>query len=294
MFNIVNNRKIFYIISAVIILVGIVMMFVNGFTADTEFSGGVECTVKVGKTVDATVQSEIATIVKDAVGEKPNVQKAGDGTDAIVKLTKDLSLDDSIKFKTALVESLGVTEEDITNFEVVSPAIGREMQRTAIIAAVIAILLMLVYIAFRFEFLSGVAAIMALVHDVLIMLSIYVVFNIPVNTSFIAAILTIVGYSINATIVLFDRVRENTRLTKKTPFAEIVNTSVWQTMRRSILTSLTTVVTVILLYILGVDSIKEFAFPIIVGVLAGCYSSVFLSGNFWIMLKKLAKHKNIA
>lgn len=292
MFNIVKNRKIFYIISAVIILVGIVMMFVRGFTTDTEFMGGVECTVRLNKTVDNKVQSQIADIVEKTLGEKPTVQKS-DNTSAIIKLTKELDIDKSAEFKSALISELGITAEDITNFEVVSPSIGKEMQRTAFIAAIVAVLLMLVYIAFRFEFLSGIAAVMALIHDVLIMLTIYVVFKVPVNTSFIAAILTIIGYSINATIVLFDRVRENVRITKKTPFADIVNTSVWQTMNRSILTSLTTIVTVVLLYFMGVDSIKEFAFPIIVGVIAGCYSSVFLSGNFWVMLKKLAKHKNV-
>ena len=135
---------------------------------------------------------------------------------------------------------------------------------------------------------------MALIHDVLIMLTVYVIFRFPVNTSFIAAILTIVGYSINATIVLFDRVRENTRITKKAIFSEVMNKSIWQTMMRSLLTSLTTLVTVLFLYFMGVESIKEFAFPIIVGVICGCYSSVFLSGNFWIALKKLAKHKNVA
>ena len=291
MFDIVKNRKVFYIISAVIILVGIVMMFVQGFTTDTEFMGGVECTVKVNKNVDNKVQSDIASIVEKTVGEKPAIQKS-DNTSAVIKLTKELNIDDAKKLKDALVSKLGIKAEDITNFEVVSPAIGKEMQRTAFLAAIVAVLLMLVYIAFRFEFLSGIAAVMALIHDVLIMLTVYVVFKVPVNTSFIAAILTIIGYSINATIVLFDRVRENVRLTKKTPFATIVNTSVWQTMNRSLLTSLTTIVTVVLLYFMGVDSIKEFAFPIIVGVIAGCYSSVFLSGNFWVALKKLAKHKN--
>ena len=152
---------------------------------------------------------------------------------------------------------------------------------------------MLIYIAIRFEVLSGVAAVMALIHDVLIMLSVYVIFKIPVNSSFVAAILTILGYSINATIVVFDRVRENQRLMRKEPFQNVVNTSIWQSMGRSINTTITTLVTIVLLYFMGVDAIKEFALPIIVGVLSGFYSSVFLSGNFWIMLKKARKDKNV-
>lgn len=294
MFDIVKNKKIFYIISAVIIAVGIVMMFAQGFTTDTEFAGGVECTVTTGKTVDSALQSTIIETVNEAIGQKPTVQKSGTGTDVIIKLTKELDVDGTEAFKNALVEKLAIEETAIANFEMVSPVIGQELQRSAILALIIAILLMLVYIAFRFEFLSGVAAVMALVHDVLIMLTVYVLFKVPVNSSFIAAILTIIGYSINATIVLFDRVRENTRLTKKAVFAEVMNRSIWQTMNRSLLTSLTTLVTVVFLYFMGVESIKEFAFPIIIGVICGCYSSVFLAGNFWVWLKKLAKHKNVA
>ena len=146
MFDIVKNRKIFYIISAVIIAVGIVMMFVQGFTTDTEFAGGVECTVTTGKTVDSSLQSTIIDTVNGAVGQKPTVQKSGTGTDVIIKLAKELNLDETATFKTALTEKLGIEEKAITSFEVVSPVIGRELQRSAILALVIAILLMLVYI----------------------------------------------------------------------------------------------------------------------------------------------------
>ena len=295
MFNIVKSKKIVYIISAVLILAGIASMFIQGFKMDIDFAGGIECTVNVGAAVDSTKSGEIAKIVKEATGVDATVQKAGDdGKSAIIKISSELTTEKELAMKDALVKNLGIEKDAITNFEVVSPTVGKEMQTSAILAVIIAVALMLVYISLRFEFLSGCAAVVALIHDVLIMLGFYSMFQIPVNTTFIAAILTILGYSINATIVLFDRVRENQRLQRKELFVNTVNTSVWQTMTRSLNTSITTLITLIVLFFVGVDSIKEFALPITVGVVAGFYSSVFLSGNIWVEFKKLAKHKNVA
>ena len=295
MFNIVKSKKIVYIISAVLILAGIASMFIQGFKVDIDFAGGIECTVNVGAAVDSTKSGEIAKIVKEATGVDATVQKAGDdGKSAIIKISAELTTEKELAMKDALVKNLGIEKDAITNFEVVSPTVGKEMQTSAILAVIIAVALMLVYISLRFEFLSGCAAVVALIHDVLIMLGFYSMFQIPVNTTFIAAILTILGYSINATIVLFDRVRENQRLQRKELFVNTVNTSVWQTMTRSLNTSITTLITLIVLFFVGVDSIKEFALPITVGVVAGFYSSVFVSGNIWVEFKKLAKHKNVA
>ena len=295
MFNIVKNKKIFYIVSAVLILAGIASMFIQGFKMDIDFAGGIECTVNVGAVVDSAKSSEIAKIVKDATGVDATVQKVGDnGTEALIKISEELTTEKELAMKDALVKGLSIEKEAITNFEVVSPTVGKEMQTSALLAVIIAVALMLVYISLRFEFLSGCAAVVALIHDVLIMLGFYSIFQIPVNTTFIAAILTILGYSINATIVLFDRVRENQKLQRKELFVNTVNTSVWQTMTRSLNTSFTTLITLIVLFFVGVDSIKEFALPITVGVVAGFYSSVFLSGNFWVLFKKLRKDKNVS
>ena len=295
MFNIVKSKKIVYIISAVLILAGIASMFIQGFKMDIDFAGGIECTVDVGAAVDSAKSSEIAKIVKEATGVDATVLKAGDdGKSAIIKISAELTTEKELAMKDALVKNLGIEKDAITNFEVVSPTVGKEMQTSAILAVIIAVALMLVYISLRFEFLSGCAAVVALIHDVLIMLGFYSLFQIPVNTTFIAAILTILGYSINATIVLFDRVRENQKLQRKETFVNTVNTSVWQTMTRSLNTSITTLITLIVLFFVGVDSIKEFALPITVGVVAGFYSSVFVSGNIWVEFKKLAKHKNVA
>lgn len=288
MFNVTKNNKIFYIIPVVIIIIGIIMGFVNGgFNLDTEFIGGTSLTIDMGKEFS---DAELNNFAEKALGKDVTVQKT-EGNKAVIR-TVEITNDEKAALLSALATEYGI-EAQAENFESVSATIGAETQQKAIIAVIIAVVLMLIYISIRFEFLSGVAAVMALIHDVLIMLSVYLIFKIPVNSSFVAALLTILGYSINATIVMFDRVRENTRLTRKEAFQSIVNKSVWQTMGRSINTTVTTLITIVLLYFMGVDAIKEFALPIIVGVLAGFYSSVFLSGNFWIMLKKLAKHKNV-
>ena len=162
---------------------------------------------------------------------------------------------------------------------------GKDLWSNAAMSIIIAVILMLIYITFRFELLTGLSALLALLHDMMVMLAVYAVFNLTINTSFIAAILTILGYSINATIVVFDRIRENTRFIRKESFVDVANKSIWQTMARSINTSVTTLITLVVLYILGVASIKEFAFPLIVGVVCGCYSSVFLASQFWVLFK---------
>ena len=288
MFNVTKNNKIFYIIPVVIIIIGIIMGFVNGgFNLDTEFIGGTSLTIDMGKDFS---DAELNNFAEKTLGKDVTVQKT-EGNKAVIR-TVEITNDEKAALLSALATEYGI-EAQAENFESVSATIGAETQQKAIIAVIIAVVLMLIYISIRFEFLSGVAAVMALIHDVLIMLAVYLIFKIPVNSSFVATLLTILGYSINATIVMFDRVRENTRLTRKEAFQSIVNKSVWQTMGRSINTTITTLVTIVLLYFMGVDAIKEFALPIIIGVVAGFYSSVFLSGNFWIMLKKLAKHKNV-
>ena len=251
-----------------------------------------EISVEVGKAFD---NAEIAKVVSDATGvEVSTVQKMGDAkTQASIK-SLELNSEQRDKATTALKEKYGLDDNAILSVDSVSATVGSELKRNALVGSLIAVLLMLVYISFRFEVLSGCAAVCALIHDVLIMLSVYTIFQIPVDTSLIAALLTILGYSINATIILFDRVRENTRLKRKESFENIMNLSVRQTLGRSINTTVTTLIVLVVLWIMGVESIKVFTIPILVGVVAGLYSSVLLSGNFWIFFKKLRKDKNIS
>jgi len=186
----------------------------------------------------------------------------------------------------AFKEEYNLEEDAFIQAQTFGPAIGDEIRRKAIISILIAAIGMLLYITFRFELKFGISAIVALVHDVLIALAVYALLRIPVNSSFVAAILTIVGYSINDTIVVFDRIRENLDLMKKEKYDDIVNKSISQTIIRSINTSFTTLIAIVTLYILGVEAIKDFALPLIVGVLAGTYSSIFIASPVWSMLRK--------
>ena len=281
MFNIIEKRKIFFIISALVIVAGIVSFFVQGFNTDIDFAGGTALTIDIGGDYK---EAELRKVVESVKGIKvASVQKASsasmEGAIVMVNYLDDVQTKD---VKKAIADKY---EGAKTSVDSISPKIGKELWQSAIASIIAVAILMLIYISFRFEILSGLSAVFALIHDMLIMVSIYTIFQIPVNTSFIAAILTILGYSINATIVVFDRIRENTRFAKKEAFKDIVNRSIWQTFARSINTSITTLFTLVLLFVLGVASIKEFALPLIIGVVAGCYSSIFLAGQFWVLLK---------
>lgn len=278
MFNIVEKKWIFIIISLVIIAAGVVSYFVcGGFNTDIDFAGGTQIIVSGIKYDEKAITKSLEAV--DGV-KVSTVQKSSEGV-----LVKTMYLDDSHVSSVKAAIEKDFDGAKVESVDSISPTIGKELWKSAATSIAIAAILMLLYITFRFEVLSGLSAVIALLHDLLIMISFYVIFRIPVNTSFIAAILTILGYSINATIVIFDRIRENTRFLKKVAFADVVNKSIWQTLNRSINTSLTTLFTLVVLYIIGVQSIKEFALPLIVGIIAGTYSSVFISGPVWAMLK---------
>lgn len=277
--NIVEKRFIFIIISLVIIAAGVACYFINsGFNLDIDFAGGTEIIISGIEYDEAKITKSLESI--EGV-EVSTVQKTEDGVLVKTKFLEDAQ-------KTAVENKIPQDFKDakISSVDSISPSIGNELWTSAAASIAIAALLMLLYITFRFEVLSGIAAVIALIHDLLIMIAFYAIFRIPVNTSFIAAILTILGYSINATIVIFDRIRENSRqAAKNETFFGVVNRSIKQTFARSVNTSLTTLFTLVVLYIIGVDSIKEFALPLIVGIIAGTYSSVFISGSIWAMLK---------
>ena len=185
----------------------------------------------------------------------------------------------------ATEEAAPVSRVTISSKDEVSPSTGRELARSAVWMSVLVCALILVYVTIRFEFVSGLSAVIGLVHDVLILLGIYSVFRKPIDITFIAAVLTVLGYSINNSIVILDRIRENTRHARKQTYGEIANSSIKQTLTRSINTTVTTLITIVLLYIMGVTSIKTFALPIIIGIVIGTYSSIFVVGTVWSMWK---------
>lgn len=296
MLNITGNKKVYLSISIVLMLVSIVSLIVQGFNKDTDFVGGMAVTYTIKSDFEI---KDVEDIVSEALGTKQkasSVQKS-EGSDVIIKFGYDNSLkteDERAKFATekiaAITSSLSAKygEVEQKNQDVVSPSTGIELARSAVWMSVLAALAILVYVSLRFEFVSGVAAVLALVHDILILCGIYSVFQIAIDTNFIAALLTVLGYSINNTIVVFDRVRENTRHAKKQTYAEIANISINQTLGRSINTTVTTLITLLCVYFMGVLSIKAFTMPIIIGIVVGTYSSIFCAGSVWAMWRDSA------
>lgn len=294
--NFVSKRKIFISISALVIATGVAFATINGvkgngsFNLDLEFSGGTSTTVNFDKeyTLDE-VEKEIIPEIKKATGLSTVQQQAVKGTNQVIFKTKWLTEKQQNSFYSLLKDkyNVDVTNPDKLSSEKISATISSEMRRDAIIAVIVATICMLIYIWIRFRDVKfATSAIIALIHDVLIVITFYIISRIPVGNTFIACMLTIVGYSINATIVIFDRIRENMKVMTKSTLSEVVNSSITSTLSRSINTSLTTFIMVLMLYILGVSSIREFAAPIMVGILAGGYSSVCITGALWFMMKK--------
>ena len=292
-FSFTGHFKIFAVISAVLVIVGLVGLLllpfgVQLFNMDIDFLGGTTMQYEMHTQVTAQVTADVADIVKQVSGlEASSVTKAGDaGTQVVIKMLEvDSETRNAIFDAVAETYDLAVTDQIKSDY--VSASVGADLAGKAMMASVIAVALILVYIGIRFTFRSGLAAIIALVHDILVMLSAYIIFQIPFNMNFIAAALTIFGYSINATIVVFDRIRENDKneQSRRVSFAQIVDRSIWQTMSRSVNTTITTLVVMVMLLILGVSSIRNFAAPICIGVLCGCYSSVCVSGPMWNLLR---------
>ncbi len=282
-FSIVKNRMKFIAVSVIIIVCGIAAMAYNGakgngiFNFDIEFTGGTAVTVDMGKEFD---NDELAAVCADVTGQKnPQIQKILGTNEASIKL-QSIDGDTRTKLSKAIVDKFSLTDDSILSVQDISATVSGEMQKMAFIALLVSCAAMLIYITIRFkDFKTGLSSIFALLHDVLIMLSFYAIFRVPVNNAFIAALLTVVGYSINATIVIFDRIRENKGAIRYKTTEELVNLSIKQTLKRSIYTSLTTFLAIAAVYVFGVKSVKEFALPIMVGIISGTYSSVFLSGS---------------
>ena len=285
-FSFTKHFKLFGIISLILISVGLVSLIltlcgVQGlFNFDIDFVGGTTFEFQLPVRVDKAVTDRAAELYQDAIGKAPSsVTSSGENGLRIKAL--ELTDQEVESVRDAIAGEYQIDIEQGYQVERVSASVGKDLSRSAFLASAVAVLLILVYIGFRFEFKSGLAAVCALVHDLLVMLSFYVIFRIPFNINFIAAALTILGYSINATIVVFDRVRENRKTMKTGNFAQIVDTSIWDTMTRSVNTTVTTLVVMLMLLIMGVSSIRNFALPICIGIVCGCYSSVCVSGPLW-------------
>lgn len=290
-FRFVKNMKKYLLISGALIFIGIAFMIVNKTSTGEilnyglDFKGGTSMEVTFNQSVTNELRLEMETMFKDVTGENADTA-AVQGTNAMLIKTKELVLEKRKAIEEKLVSDYGVEATAIAT-ESISGTISGEMKTDAIIAVIIATICMLIYIWIRFKDLNfGASAVLALLHDVLVVLMVYAVLRISVGNTFIACMLTIVGYSINATIVIFDRIRENkAAMRNKDTLEEVVDNSISQTISRSINTSFTTLIMVVLLAILGVDTVREFAIPLMAGIVCGAYSSICITGTVWYTLK---------
>lgn len=286
--KIVEKSKIWFGLSIAVIVIGLLMGLINGFNMGIDFTGGTMMQIDIGKTIGVEEAKDITSqFALDA-----DILHAGDQKqEIIIKTKKDLDNKEREEIFNAFKEKYDLQDESFRQAEQFGPTMGKEIAQKALLSILIASIGMLAYITFRFEFKFGIAGIIALIHDVLVVVAIYGLFRIPMNSSLVAAVLTVVGYSINDTIVVFDRIRENIKFMKKANYTEIADISINQTLARSINTSLTTLITIVTLYVLGVESIRQFALPLIAGIASGAYSSIFIASPIWAMWKNWEKGK---
>ena len=304
-FDFVGKRKIFFSISIILVIVAIVSFFTKGFEQDIEFKGGTIIDIELAQEVN---NIDIENIVKEVVpNEQPRVQKSEQRDDAGNVIKSGVSISTSALEEeqkntviTKIAEKYGIEDVDSkATFRTVKPTFGDEMKSRAITATVISLAVIILYIAFVFKKVGGlsaaVTAFIKLVHDLIITLMVYSVFGLPLNTTFVAALLTILGYSIDDTVIIYDRIRENERIHKKMAMPELINMSINQTLRRTLFTSLSVMVALALLYgfsvYYNVGSIQEFSLPLLIGMIAGTYSSIFVASNLWASWMMRSKTK---
>jgi len=285
MLRIIEKTKIWFSISIIIIIIGLSFLATKGLNFGIDFNGGTIVTIEMGKDFNQNQKEEADKIIHKY---DVNATSYISNTTQLEIKSNTLTSDSINKIFSELKTKYKLEDKSLISQTNVGPSIGNELKAKAVKALFFATIAMLMYIGIRFEIKFGIAAIIALIHDILITLSVYTIFNIPVNSPFIAAILTIVGYSINDTIVIFDRIRENAKKMRGRDVAEIANISVNQTMSRSINTVLTTLFTIIAVYVF-VPAVRDFTFPLIIGILSGAFSSIFIASPIWVILKKTNK-----
>lgn len=281
-FNFIKYRKKYYIVAVAIIVIGLLLGGIRGYNYGIDFTGGTMMQFDMGKQIELSkVHSSL-----DKVGiNSPDIVYAGeDNKEVIIRTMDSLDNADRNKVISQFNKDFGITKKDVLEAEQFGPSVGKELRDNAIKSVIIAALGMLIYIIIRFEWKFGIAAISGVAHDVLMVLAFYGIFHVTINSPFIAGILTVVGYSINDTIVIFDRIRENIGLMKKKKTEELIDKSINQTLSRSLMTSATTLVVMIPLFVLTSETIREFMLPLIIGVLVGTMSSIFMCSPIYYEL----------
>ncbi len=280
-FPFMDKRKIYYIITVALIVVSIAIGLIRGYNFGIDFTGGTLLQIEMGETVET---SDIEDVLEEN-GLKGSVTYAGEGnTQVIIKTQDSMDSDTRTTLMDSLGEKYGVTDDDVLSVENIGPSVGRTLKSSAFKAVAIAVVLMLIYIAIRFKWHYGIAAILALANTLLIVIGFYGIFHISINSPFIAAMLTILGYGINDTIVIFDRIRENTGNSSKRSangLKPLVDNSIKQTVGRSFVTSLTTILVMIPMLIICGSTIRSFILPLLIGVIASTLSSIFIATSLW-------------
>lgn len=286
MLKIIEKSKIWISISLIIVVIGLGFTFFKGLNFGIDFKGGTQVSIQLN---DEISKADVDTIVKGYSADASTT--ISNNNEYEIKST-DLDSDKLSSIMNELKDKYSLEDTALLSQEEIGASVGKELTRNSLLALFAAGVVMLIYVAIRFEFTFGVAALVATLHDILMTIGVYAIFGIPVNTPFIAAMLTIVGYSMNDTIVIFDRIRENTKKMRRANTYEIADTSLTETLARSVYTSLSTLATIVAINIL-VPSVREFTIPLIVGIICGAYSSIFIASPVYVLLKeKTGKKKS--
>ncbi|RCX13823.1 protein translocase subunit secF [Anaerobacterium chartisolvens] len=311
MVDLFSKRRYFFVLSIILVLSGIIGLMVKGVKLDIQFQGGT--LMQIFMSDDSYNTEDIQAAISKAIGKSVTAQKmqtynAEDSSSKInllqLRVAKDSTLtgEEINQVVELLKKDFNVSEDAQMQIQSVEPFMGKEMLQKGILAAIIASVLIVLYVWWRFSVMSGLSAAifanLALIHDAFIMFSVYVVFGLPLNESFLAAVLTILGFSINDTIVVYDRIRENTKAMRNMPYSQLVNTSVIQTISRTINTTVTVMICVITLYVFAfvnnIDSIKDFSFPLMIGLLSGTYSTIFIASPLWAVWQEARLKRRVA
>lgn len=311
MIDLIGKKYYFFALSGLLILAGIIGFLVNGVKLDIQFQGGTRIQVQMPD--DNYDPEKAVELVKTELGKTATVMKsqtynAKNKDEKLNLMVVDIASSETLdqaqrtKILTAIRSEFKVKDDAEVNINSIEPFIGKEIRTKAVYAVIWASILIILYVWWRFKVMSGlsagVMAIVALLHDVLIMCAVYFIFKIPLNESFVAAVLTVIGYSMNDTIIIYDRIRENSNLLRKVPIGELVNKSVVQTLNRSINTVVTVLICIITLYIFAslnnITSVKDFTLPLIVGIASGMYSSIFVASSLFVVWKESQAKKKIA
>jgi SecD/SecF fusion protein len=283
-FAFIGRRRVYYIVTLVVLVVGLGMGLVRGFNFGIDFTGGTMMQLEMGEQADIAAVDEV--LRANGVEDAEIIYAGENNTQIIIRTTNSLENEERVALLDALLPTFGLEPSAVLSFEQFGPSIGDLLKQNAIKAVLIASVGMLIYIIIRFEWKFGVAAIVGVFHDVLILIAFYGLFSVPINNPFIAGVLTVVGYSINDTIVIFDRIRENLKIMRKSRLELLIDASINQTVFRSVMTALTTIVAIIPLFVLGGEVIRQFTMPLIVGISAGAASSIFICSPIYYEICK--------